>query len=312
AQSLSLKPEASARSSTEASRLTFLARLDLSCNQLRDLPLVLESLELLQHLNLSANQFSDLPLVLASFSRLQYLNLFNNRLCRLEPAVLGCLTSLRTLNLNSNSLGLAARRDLSPYSGSQLLAANRNQLTSLPVELFGCLASLRVLQLQRNCLTELPESAAACNHLEYLDVACNQLQLLPASAQHQEQEALGLKELCARAVMQELRSRASPLRDQLKALPAARRAAVQCSRCAVCGGAFLNTWLEMRPLRAVQPVRSDEQKPAKMSTTRARRRRRRVSSAAPAASQFAGSHRALVCSYKCFNGSVEFYGLAFS
>uniref|UniRef100_A0A1I8IGM7 RNase H domain-containing protein n=1 Tax=Macrostomum lignano TaxID=282301 RepID=A0A1I8IGM7_9PLAT len=354
-RSLSLNRKRLLEAPPEASRLTFLARLDLSCNQLRDLPLVLESLELLQHLNLSANQFSDLPLVLASFSRLQYLNLFNNRLCRLEPAVLGCLTSLRTLNLNSNSLA-SLPAEICRLQRLTTLAANRNQLTSLPVELcalehlqvlhlaynqltalpleFGCLASLRVLQLQRNCLTELPESAARLHHLEYLDVACNQLQLLPARFGElnlrefyyernplirrdpvhstQEQEALGLKELCARAVMQELRSRASPLRDQLKAYPQLREQLSQCSRCAVCGGAFLNTWLECvrfepfspsgRMSKAGEDVDDGELGGGDDGEQRQQQQQQPIRWL---------PIRALVCSYKCFNAQSEFYGLAF-
>uniref|UniRef100_A0A1I8IME3 Endo/exonuclease/phosphatase domain-containing protein n=1 Tax=Macrostomum lignano TaxID=282301 RepID=A0A1I8IME3_9PLAT len=354
-RSLSLNRKRLLEAPPEASRLTFLARLDLSCNQLRDLPLVLESLELLQHLNLSANQFSDLPLVLASFSRLQYLNLFNNRLCRLEPAVLGCLTSLRTLNLNSNSLA-SLPAEICRLQRLTTLAANRNQLTSLPVELcalehlqvlhlaynqltalpleFGCLASLRVLQLQRNCLTELPESAARLHHLEYLDVACNQLQLLPARFGElnlrefyyernplirrdpvhstQEQEALGLKELCARAVMQELRSRASPLRDQLKAYPQLREQLSQCSRCAVCGGAFLNTWLECvrfepfspsgRMSKAGEDVGDGEFGGSDDGEQRQQQQQQPIRWL---------PIRALVCSYKCFNAQSEFYGLAF-
>uniref|UniRef100_A0A1I8JLZ2 PPM-type phosphatase domain-containing protein n=1 Tax=Macrostomum lignano TaxID=282301 RepID=A0A1I8JLZ2_9PLAT len=197
AQSLA-QPEASARSSTGSQQAdlswpawTCPATSSATCR------LVLESLELLQHLNLSANQFSDLPLVLASFSRLQYLNLFNNRLCRLEPAVLGCLTSLRTLNLNSNSLA-SLPAEICRLQRLTTLAANRNQLTSLPVELCA-LEHLQVLHLAYNQLTALPWILQLASETAELTELCRNLRaclqpawiILPTSPANQLQLAAG-------------------------------------------------------------------------------------------------------------------------
>jgi hypothetical protein len=53
-----------------------------------------------------------------------------------------------------------------------------------------------------------------------------------------------LQEIVARFVMKGLRDRYSLLRKQIRHYPELRDMLAQCSKCAVCGEAFLNTWLE--------------------------------------------------------------------
>ncbi len=78
-------------------------RLNLSQNQLTQLPESLAALTQLQVLDLSQNQLTQLPELLAALTQLQGLYLSQNRLTQL-PQSLGALTQLQVLSLSGNKL----------------------------------------------------------------------------------------------------------------------------------------------------------------------------------------------------------------
>jgi hypothetical protein len=127
--------------------------LDLSRNQLTEVPAALGKLINLTWLDLSHNQLTSLPAELGSLTNLTELYLFYNQLNSL-PATLGSLINLTYLNLARNQL-----TEVSAWIGNLTnltqLALLNNQLTSLPTEL-GNLTNLKTLHLWLNHLTVIP------------------------------------------------------------------------------------------------------------------------------------------------------------
>lgn len=80
-----------------------LRMLDISCNDLKDLPPAIGSLERLEFLDARINQFSELPEELGNCEALRLLSLSNNQLGRL-PESLGSLRRLNVLRLGANGL----------------------------------------------------------------------------------------------------------------------------------------------------------------------------------------------------------------
>ena len=122
----SLKNKLNLKLSVE--ELTLSTKLDLSRNQLTQLPSEIGQLLLLQELDLSNNQLTQLSSEIGQLSSLQILDLDENQLTQL-PSEIGQLSSLQELYLS------------------------RNQLTQLPSEI-GQLRSLQELNLFENQLTQ--------------------------------------------------------------------------------------------------------------------------------------------------------------
>ncbi|KAI9307312.1 hypothetical protein BJ944DRAFT_262099 [Cunninghamella echinulata] len=179
-----------------------LVELDLSRNELSDLPSELEQLKQLKQLNLSCNQFTTIPNVLFRLATLTHLNLTENRLTSLHQLPT-YLTNLQSLRISSNQLeqlddnivlwkkmkilqlgSEGGGNKLKELPGSLLemeeleeLDVSNNQLeefsSSLP-------ASLKYLKLSGNQLKEVPDDILIqCPHLLTLDVSFNRLAFLP-------------------------------------------------------------------------------------------------------------------------------------
>ena len=107
---------------TEISQLTSLRRLDLTNNQLKELPTALFQLQrTITTLYLKGNQLEELPSEIFRLTALEELDLSNNQLKKL-PAEVDQLTALMGLNLSGNQL---EELDLSRYGGSPLLLVQR-------------------------------------------------------------------------------------------------------------------------------------------------------------------------------------------
>lgn len=136
--------------------LTFshcLLSLDISFNQLSELPTEISNLQLLQELNCACNKLQSLPDSIASLGWLRTIKANGNSICAIPKDIGGCKT-LEVLNLSENAL------------------------TSVPQEIAGC-TSLRTLLLQNNDLPRLPLSLAALTgKLQQLDVSNNSRELL--------------------------------------------------------------------------------------------------------------------------------------
>ncbi|KAK7114023.1 leucine-rich repeat-containing protein 69-like [Littorina saxatilis] len=291
----------------ELTHLFQLQVLNLGNNAFEEFPQLLQHLHNLEKLHFFCNKISEIPpTCLNGFKSLTFLNLNNNRLQTLPPEICNLL-NIQFLSVDNNQL-----RDLPvefcALTTLQEFHAAGNQLISLPLE-FGYLTCLQRLHLQKNKIRELPEGIGKCYQLRVLDVAANELRIFPTELsglplkelhceenpllQHlpvhslQEEEVLALKEISVRFVMRSLRDRYSYLRKAIRRYPDLRDMLAQCSKCAVCGEAFLNTWLEC--------VHFLDAKGMNLGNAIGK---------IPV--------RALLCSYKCFNSQDHaYYGVAF-
>lgn len=126
--------------------------LDLSNNQLSELPNNLPELTNLKVLFCSNNQFNELPKVLAACPKLEMIGFKSNRI----------------KHFAENSLPLKTR----------WLILTDNQLTALPRSI-GDLTQLKKLMLAGNQLQNLPKEIQHCHNLELVRLSANQLTSLP-------------------------------------------------------------------------------------------------------------------------------------
>jgi internalin A len=161
----------------EIGQATNLIRLDLNRNQLTSLPMEIGQLANLNTLNLHRNQLTILP---AEIGRLANLNIFNIRSNQLTnlPTEIGQLANLHELYLHSNKLTVIPAK-IGQLANLNRLDISNNQLASLPAEI-GQLTNLNILDISSNKLTNLPAETGKLTNLNRLDISSNQLASLPA------------------------------------------------------------------------------------------------------------------------------------
>jgi len=152
-------------------------KLDLSYNQLSELPAEITRLTNLTTLDLSGNQLSELPAEIGQLAKLTTLYLGGNQLSAL-PAEITQLTNLTTLYLSQNQLS-ALPAEITQLTNLTTLDLSQNQLSALPAEITQ-LAKLTALGLGWNKLSELPAEITQLVNLTTLDLGGNQLSALPA------------------------------------------------------------------------------------------------------------------------------------
>ena len=152
-------------------------KLDLSYNQLRELPAEIGQLANLTTLNLSLNQLKELPVEITQLANLTTLDLTYNQLRELL-AEIGQLAHLTTLNLSLNQLR-ELPAEIGQLTNLTTLNLSDNQLRELPAEITQ-LADLTTLDLSGNQLRELPAEIEQLTNLTTLDLSENQLNELPA------------------------------------------------------------------------------------------------------------------------------------
>ncbi|KAI5055562.1 hypothetical protein GOP47_0029083 [Adiantum capillus-veneris] len=135
---------------------TNLISLDLSKNQLKELPCSIGDLDRLEVLDLQSNQLSSLPDAIGFLENLRYLNVSGNMLVNLPESIGGCR------NIVELNVGF-------------------NQLQRLPTRIGLDLQSLKNLCVHSNRLTCLPTSICELKHLKFLDLHFNNIQSLPSS-----------------------------------------------------------------------------------------------------------------------------------
>ncbi|KAF5420469.1 MAG: hypothetical protein C5S44_08435 [Candidatus Methanocomedens sp.] len=160
----------------EAAR-TGQTELDLSGNQLSELPAEIGQLANITTLKLSANQLSELPAEITQLANLTTLDLSRNQLSEL-PAEITQLVNLTTLDLSSNQLS-ELPTEIGQLSNLTTLNLRGNKLSDLPAEITQ-LAKLTTLNLSWNQLSELPAEITQLVNLTALDLSGNQLSELPA------------------------------------------------------------------------------------------------------------------------------------
>ncbi|MBE8988171.1 COR domain-containing protein [Nostoc sp. LEGE 12450] len=151
--------------------------LDLSDNQLSNLPPEITQLSNLIRLDLSDNQLSSLPPETSQLSNLLWLDLHNNQLSSLPPEITQ-LSKLTELDLNNNQLS-SLPPEFTQLSNLTELYLNNNQLSNLPPEITQ-LSNLIRLDLNNNQLSSLPSEITQLSNLLWLDLNNNQLSSLPS------------------------------------------------------------------------------------------------------------------------------------
>lgn len=154
---------------------TPLSRINLSAD-LTEFPAELypfaDSLEIL---DLSGNQLSDLPADLHRFQKLKRLFLTSNNF-RHIPAVLSLCPALVMVSFKGNLLAEFAEASL-PEQLEWLILTD-NQLTQLPND-FGRYTKLRKVAMAGNQLASLPDSMQQCRDLGLLRLSLNQFESFP-------------------------------------------------------------------------------------------------------------------------------------
>ena len=162
-------------SQLRAGVLTGIQKLTLSEN-LTTFPLEILSLaDSLEVLDLSNNQLSELPPALAQLPKLRILFASNNCFTAL-PEVLGSCEQLEMVGFKSNQIEHVSENALPPKL--RWLILTDNQIHTLP-DALGERPSLQKLALAGNCLTALPLTMAKLRKLELIRISANQLSECP-------------------------------------------------------------------------------------------------------------------------------------
>ncbi len=161
----------------EIGKLSNLRELSLSYNQFTSLPAEISNLSKLEVLYLSSNQFTSLPAEISNLSKLEVLYLSSNQFTSL-PAEISNLSKLEVLYLSSNQF-TSLPAEISNLINLRELSLSYNQFTSLPAEI-GNLVNLRELYLSNNQFTSLPAEISNLINLRELSLNNNQFTSLPA------------------------------------------------------------------------------------------------------------------------------------
>ncbi|XP_041354041.1 plant intracellular Ras-group-related LRR protein 8-like [Gigantopelta aegis] len=163
-------------------RLCFLGsqlrELNLSNNNLSNLPTDIVCLQGLTSLELASNKLTHIPVTLRTLHCLSFLDLQKNNLKHI-PDSLWTLPSLKCLNVEENELTNLSDK-IAHLSTLEELFLGYNQLTSLPQSV-GCLLNLRILSVRDNPLNRLPDSIGGLLSLQVFNLAFCQLESLPGS-----------------------------------------------------------------------------------------------------------------------------------
>jgi hypothetical protein len=150
-------------------------KLKLSCGLTSFPREILGLADTLEILDLSGNQLSQLP---ADFGLLKNLKIafFSDNNFAVFPAVLAACPALEMVGFKANRLSAIPEGALSPRL--RWLILTDNCLESLPADIGRC-GRLQKLMLAGNRLQALPPEMAACRHLELLRISANSLPALP-------------------------------------------------------------------------------------------------------------------------------------
>lgn len=138
-------------------------------------PALLDLADTLEVLDLSGNQLTELPDWLDRFTRLRVLFASNNPFTVL-PEVLGALPALSMVGFKANRITHVPAAALAPTL--RWLILTDNALSELPEAIGRCLP-MQKLMLAGNRLRALPGSLAACQAIELLRISANQFDALP-------------------------------------------------------------------------------------------------------------------------------------
>lgn len=159
----------------KSGQLNGIKRLQLS-DGLTEFPLeILELADSLEILDLSGNQLSDLPAELSQLTHLRIIFASNNLFTHL-PDVLGTLPKLEMVGFKTNQIKTVSEQSL-PTQLRWLILTD-NEIEALPISL-GERPRLQKLALAGNKIRVLPDSMENLSNLELVRLSANQLTEFP-------------------------------------------------------------------------------------------------------------------------------------
>eukprot|EP01117_Protostelium_nocturnum_P013507 TRINITY_DN5043_c0_g1_i1.p1 TRINITY_DN5043_c0_g1~~TRINITY_DN5043_c0_g1_i1.p1 ORF type:complete len:475 (+),score=207.83 TRINITY_DN5043_c0_g1_i1:66-1490(+) len=146
---------------------------------LKEIPkeLIEWSSETLESLDLSCNELKELPIEFAKFERLKRLFLSNNQF-ECFPFILNQCKSLEMIAFRGNAMKSIGINSL-PFHSLKWLILTSNQLKELPPDISKC-NHLQKLMLAGNQLTHLPSSITQCVNLQLIRISVNQFTQFPS------------------------------------------------------------------------------------------------------------------------------------
>ncbi|XP_075064928.1 leucine-rich repeat serine/threonine-protein kinase 2 isoform X2 [Mixophyes fleayi] len=141
----------------------------------------------LKHLNLSYNQLKFFPESIEKVAqRLEELNLEGNNISEINKPL--CLSELRMLNLNKNTISSLCLDFLSNCAKLDVFCAMTNQLAMVP----NIPSKITTLRLSHNKFTNIPREVLQLSHLRTIDLSNNHIDSLPGPL---EWASLNLREI---------------------------------------------------------------------------------------------------------------------
>ncbi|KAI9921463.1 hypothetical protein PsorP6_000305 [Peronosclerospora sorghi] len=150
-----------------------LRKLDLSYNDIAEIPNQVETLKYLASFKMRHNHLRQLPLAFWTLETLTHLDLSNNQLEGCLPEPIGQLVNLKELGLEGNQL-TQLPDSFGKLIQLEVLRIESNQLRTLPSTI-GCLHNLKTLLAHSNQIVELPLSFRSLTNLLTLDLKKNYL-----------------------------------------------------------------------------------------------------------------------------------------
>lgn len=159
----------------KAGKLLGAKRLQLACG-LKTFPEEIISLaDTLEILDLSGNDLSELPDSVAQLKKLKIIFFANNKFT-VFPKILALCPALSMIGFKSNQLESVPENAFPPLL--RWLVLTDNQIKVLP-ESIGEVNLLQKCALAGNLIKELPASMANCKNIELLRISANQLEVIP-------------------------------------------------------------------------------------------------------------------------------------
>lgn len=160
-------------------KITNASRLNLSGSGLSTIPDYVFQCKNLRSLNLSNNNLVEIPIELTKLKWLKRLDLSGNQIKQVRSKIFE-LTNLQFLNLSNNELKTLPKQ-ISELKKLKELHIAGNQLTILPNEI-GELSQVRLLNISRNLLNDFPEAVLKLNQLTHLWIGNLNTTKLPIKA----------------------------------------------------------------------------------------------------------------------------------
>ncbi|KAG8596003.1 hypothetical protein GDO81_001702 [Engystomops pustulosus] len=151
-----------------------LRELNLSFNNLKNIPPELGDCENLLKLDLSGNlELSELPFELSNLKKVTFVDLSANKFSSVPICVLR-MSNLQWLDISSNNLK-DLPQDIDRLEGLETLLMQKNAMTYLPIELAN-LSNLKLLVVSGDNLVEIPSALVENPSLKYVKLLDNPIE----------------------------------------------------------------------------------------------------------------------------------------